>query len=233
MAGICGVVDFEGRLGLNEKRTALRDMSAAIVHRGATERRFFVGAEAALAVRLPAGPDSPHADSTETEAPDTAVACVLGGVLFEAPEMDGVAPDGPGMTSAEGLITEIYRNSGDGFAGLLNGEFAVALWDGEKRRLILARDRMGVQPLYYVVSGGLCLFASEIKALLAGGLVKTEVNVPAINDLLSFGYVPHPETMFKDILQVDAGSLLDVRCESAKSRHYWRFGFDDSAFRAL
>ncbi len=235
MAGICGIVDFGGSLSSSEKRRALEDMSAAISHRGAIERRFFVGAEAALAVRLPDGPDLRHVDATDTEAPDTAVTCILGGVLFEAPGMDGVAsdgvvPEGVGMTPVEGMVTEIYRKSGENVAGLLNGHFAVAVWDGEKRRLILARDRMGVRPLYYAFSDGLCLFASEIKALLASGFIKTEVNAPAINDLLSFGYIPHPETMFKGILQVDPGGLLDVRSESAISKHYWRFDFDDSAF---
>ncbi len=248
MAGICGVVDFDGRLSPSERRRVLKDMSAAIAHRGAIERRFFVGSEAAIAVRLPGGPDSPHAEATETEAPDTTVACILGGVLFEAPGIGGLAlagvapggatPDDGRMTSAHGcgqmtpteaLIAETYRKSGENFARLLNGHFAVAVWDGERRRLILARDRMGVRPLYYVVSDGLCLFASEIKALLASGLVETIVNAPAINDLLSFGYVPHPETMFKDILQVDPGGLLDVRSDSTTSKQYWRFDFNDSA----
>ncbi|HYE15080.1 MAG TPA: asparagine synthase (glutamine-hydrolyzing), partial [Pyrinomonadaceae bacterium] len=89
-----------------------------------------------------------------------------------------------------------------------NGMFAVAAWDARRKRLTLIRDRMGVKPLYYFWDGRTLLFASEIKALLASGLIERRVNRQAVWDYLTYRYVPEPETAWEGVRKLPPGHLL-------------------------
>lgn len=121
-------------------------------------------------------------------------------------------------------ILPVHRKQGDGFVHHLNGMYALALYEKESHQLTLVRDRLGVKPLYWAkVSGGGIAFASEIKALLASGLIKAAINETAVSDYLSYGYVPSPNTLFAGIqklppahsLTVDASGEASIKC-------YWR-----------
>ena len=89
-------------------------------------------------------------------------------------------------------IVHAYEQWGDDFVDRLNGMFAIAVWDSKRERLVLARDRAGIKPLYYAHVNGTLVFASEIKALLRSGYVSRELDLNAFSDYLSLEYVPSP-----------------------------------------
>src|SRR5471032_54835 len=105
-------------------------------------------------------------------------------------------------------IVHAYEEWGDACVNRFRGMFAFAIWDAPKRRLLLARDRMGVKPLYWAQRGDRLIFGSEIKAILASGLVDAEPNVSAIPELLSTRSVAGSETMFRGVQKLLPGHVL-------------------------
>jgi asparagine synthase (glutamine-hydrolysing) len=111
------------------------------------------------------------------------------------------------------VIPHLYEDAGPHFPAELRGMFGVALWDGRERRAVLARDRLGIKPLYYAETGDLLVFASELKSLLASGLVGTELDYEAIDAFLTLGFVPGPLTPLA--CEADAGSRACRRSRPA------------------
>lgn len=105
-------------------------------------------------------------------------------------------------------LVHAYEEFGDEFLAHLNGIFALAIWDARRGRLLLARDRTGVKPLYYTVTGGALIFASELKAILAYPKVERNIDLVALGEYLSFEYVPTPRTIFQNIYKLEPGHLL-------------------------
>ena len=103
-------------------------------------------------------------------------------------------------TDTEAVIYA-YEQWGSGCLAHLRGMFAFGIWDRRRRRLFLARDRVGKKPLFYAQFGDLFFFASELQGLLANAEVRREVDPPAIDSYLSYGYVPAPHTAFKELSQ--------------------------------
>ena len=121
-------------------------------------------------------------------------------------------------------ILHLYEEHGLDFVQHLRGMFAFALWDSTQRRLVVARDRMGEKPVYVYETGGRLLFASEMKALLASGLVPFELDPTGVNLYFHYQYVPEPLTPLKGVRKLDAASLLvvDVDPWRVEERRYWR-----------
>jgi asparagine synthase (glutamine-hydrolysing) len=106
--------------------------------------------------------------------------------------------------------------------------FAFALWDESNRRLVLGRDRAGKKPLYYHADGERLIFASEIKALLQDSSIKRRVSPEGLSDYFTFGVIPSPSTVFKDIRQVPPAHLLVWERGRARTHEYWDVYFDES-----
>lgn len=121
-------------------------------------------------------------------------------------------------------ILHLYEEHGLEFVQHLRGMYAFALWDAKRKRLVLARDRMGEKPLYLYETNGRVVFASEMKALLASGLVPFELDPASVNLYFHYQYVPEPRTPLKGVRKLDAASLLIVDVEPWKieERRYWR-----------
>lgn len=119
------------------------------------------------------------------------------------------------------VILHLYEEKGLDCLGLLKGMFAFALWDQKRRRLLLARDRLGIKPLYYTVLPGKICFASEIKPLLALPGVEAEVNLEAIDSYLTFRFVPAPLTLFKGIVKLQPGHYLTYCRGKVRVKRYW------------
>lgn len=122
-------------------------------------------------------------------------------------------------------IVHLYEEHGEGFASHLRGMFAIALWDARRRRLLLARDRFGIKPLYYAVTNDAIVFGSEQKAILASGAVAPEADLNAIRQLLTYGRVVTPRAFVRGIRKVPAGSLLSWSCGEEATRRYWEVAF--------
>ena len=121
-------------------------------------------------------------------------------------------------------ILHLYEEHGLDFVQHLRGMFAFALWDSKHRKLIVARDRMGEKPVYVYETNGRVLFPSEMKALLASGLVPFELDPTAVNLYFHYQYVPEPLTPLKGVRKLDAASMLVVDLDPwrVEERRYWR-----------
>jgi asparagine synthase (glutamine-hydrolysing) len=120
-------------------------------------------------------------------------------------------------------ILHLYEEHGDFCLDRLRGMFAFGLWDAAAKRLLLARDRLGIKPLYYAVKDGQLVFASEIKAILASGIVAPELEVSVLPELLATGYVSGEETLFRGVRKLLPGSLVSFSPEEGiRNRRWWK-----------
>src|SRR5581483_5621116 len=118
------------------------------------------------------------------------------------------------------VIVHLYEDHGLGFLERLRGMFALAVWDARRRRLLLARDRLGIKPLYWAETGEGLLFGSELKAVLAGGAPR-DVDRQALHDYLSLAYVPGPRSIFAGVRKLPPGHLLVCERGAVHVRRWW------------
>lgn len=121
------------------------------------------------------------------------------------------------------ILPHLYEDEGPAFPEHLRGMFGVALWDGRERRAVLARDRLGIKPLYYAETGDLLVFASELKSVLASGLVDTELDYTAIDAFLSLGFVPGPLTPLAAVRKLMPGHRLVVDPSGVRTEAFWSY----------
>lgn len=126
-------------------------------------------------------------------------------------------------------IVQAYMDAGPRCVESFNGDFAYALWDRNRQRLVLARDRMGVRPLYYTIRNGVLLFASEVKSLLEYPGVQAELDPVALDQCFSFWFPLAPRTPFKGILELPPGHQLVAENGSISVRPYWELSFPHAA----
>lgn len=125
------------------------------------------------------------------------------------------------------VIVHAYEQYGDNFVQYLNGQFAIALWDGSRQRLLLVRDRVGILPLFYTRQGDRLLFASEIKALLPQLSEAPRISPVALDQIFTF-WAPHsPNTLFKDIFEVPSGRMLALEKGCLRESTYWDWNFPE------
>ena len=121
------------------------------------------------------------------------------------------------------MVPHLYRRYGDHFPRELRGKFGLAVWDAQLRRAVVARDRLGVKPMYYAQVGDLLLFASELKSLLASGLIRPELDLEAIDAFLSLGFVPGPRTPLRGVSKLLPGHLLVADEAGVRVERYWEY----------
>jgi asparagine synthase (glutamine-hydrolysing) len=215
VCGICGIVSANGPADPER----LARMSAKLVHRGPDSDGIFADGQAALAARRLAIIDLETGDQPIANE-DGTVHVVQNGELYNYRELrrelerDGHRFRTNGDTE---VLVHLYERDGLAFAGRLRGMFAVALWDAAKRRLVLARDRYGIKPLYYRAQGSGLEFASELRALPRG-----EIDLDALEAFLAFNSIPAPLTIFREVRKLPAGHLLVWEHGEARLERYAR-----------
>jgi len=222
MCGICGILEQPGAIA---DRDVLERMIGAIRHRGPDGRGELLDREMALGhVRLSIIDVSGGAQPIGNE--DGRLQVVFNGEIYNFVELrDELQSFGHTFRTRSDteVIVHAYEQWGVDCVRRFNGMFAFALWDSEARSLFVARDHLGVKPLYYTVLGGTLLFASEIKALLQDPRCPREVDVEALNELFTFRYVPSPKTLFKGIFKLPAGHRMTVSRNGMSIDRYWTF----------
>jgi asparagine synthase (glutamine-hydrolysing) len=123
------------------------------------------------------------------------------------------------------VLVHLYEQHGDSFVDHLNGQFAIALWDGRRQRLVLVRDRVGIRPLFYTWSKGRLAFASEAKALFALPEVPRRLDASGLASLFSYWSVLPPGSVFEGISALPAGHLMTVDAAGSRLRRYWDWPF--------
>ncbi len=223
MCGIAGIAAADPRHVPLEPE-ALRAMTAAIEHRGPDEDGHLLEPGVALGMRRlsvidPAGSPQPVASE------DGEITAIFNGEIYNFRELrDDLRARGHRFaTQGDGeTIVHLYEEYGPRFVDRLRGMFAIALWDRPRRRLILARDRMGVKPLYVAETALGLAFASEVKSLVAGGLVRPRLDPDAAELFMAWGYVPGPATLFAGVRKLPPASyLLYADGCVVEQREYW------------
>lgn len=123
------------------------------------------------------------------------------------------------------VIIKLYDEYGEDFVGHLNGQFAIAIWDVKKKKLILARDRVGIAPLFYSKQNNKLIFSSEIKSIISVSSHKPELNRMALDQLFTFWSPSAPNTMFENVFQVLPGEMLVVEKGGVTSKKYWSWEY--------
>lgn len=205
-----------------------RKMAAQIVHRGPNQEGVYVSDEMSLAFRRLSIIDLSENGNQPMFNDDGSVVLVFNGEIYNFRELrHDLEQDGyvfHSNTDSE-VIVHGYEKWGDGVLEKLRGMFALAIWDVPRKRLFLARDRIGIKPLYYSFQKGHFLFGSEIKTLLESSRVERRVNYQALYDYLGFEFVPSPETMFAGINKLPAGCSLVYEKGEIKIQRYWDLQF--------
>src|SRR6266545_1716348 len=186
MCGIAGLADLTGKRPVPAE--ALRAMQEALVHRGPDEAGLLVRPGLGLASRRLSIVGLADGQQPMTNE-DGNVVVVYNGELFDYPEAraDLEAHGHRFRTHCDTeLLPHLWEEHGEGMFERLRGQFAVALWDARQQRLVLARDRFGICPLYWTRQGDWLLFASEIKALLASGMVPARADLRGIDQIFTF-----------------------------------------------
>jgi asparagine synthase (glutamine-hydrolysing) len=130
-------------------------------------------------------------------------------------------------------IPHLYEDAGLEFPRQLRGMFGIALWDARERRAVLARDRLGIKPLYYAEVGDLLVFGSELKSVLASGLVPTDLDYEAIDAFLTLGFVPGPLTPLAAVKKLMPGHVLVIDSSGVREQAYWSYPIPDPAEMSL
>ncbi|MCH7725863.1 MAG: asparagine synthase (glutamine-hydrolyzing) [Planctomycetes bacterium] len=228
MCGIAGAVDLIGRRSFPAER--LEAMCAAIAHRGPDDEHFHRAPGIALGARRLAIVDL-EGGRQPLSNEDGTVWVAFNGELFEYPELFRQLTS-RGHRLATRCDTEIwvhmYEDYGEALFQRVKGQFAVSLWDDKGRSLILARDRVGICPLYYAKQDGWLLWSSEIKGLLASGMVPVEPDTKGINTVFSLCHASATRTCFTGIQSIPPGHYLRVRDGHPHMVKYWDLDFPDA-----
>jgi asparagine synthase (glutamine-hydrolysing) len=208
MCGICGLVSAER--GSGPDRELLERMSLRLAHRGPDSHGSFVEGRVALAARRLSIIDLEHGDQPISNE-DGTVTVVQNGEIYNFAELRrGLERSGHEFSTGSDteVLVHLYEERGPEFVGELRGMFAIALWDSAAARLVLARDRFGIKPLYYRRSGEGLAFASELKSLLEDPGFSREVDPRALSAYLAFNSIPGPLTIFSEARKLPPGWLL-------------------------
>jgi len=223
MCGIAGIVRFDPRETVDEAR--LKRMRDVLRHRGPDGEGLWLDGPVGLAHRRLSIVDVPGGHQPMSNEDDTLWITFNGEIYNHAALRPGLESGGHRYRTRcdTETILHLYEEEGERCVERLQGMFAFALWDGARERLLLARDRLGIKPLYYAVTEHELLFGSEIKAILAGRPGKPELNAAAIPEFLATRYLAGEETFFEGIRKLPpAHTFVWSRAGGPQRRRYWQ-----------
>ena len=221
MCGIAGVYHYA--TGEPASVGLVRRMTALLVHRGPDADGYHIDGAVGLGIRRLKVIDLQTGDQPLANA-DGRVQVVLNGEIYNFRDLrrDLIARGHRFRSAGDTeVIAHLYEEKGIGLLDDLRGMFAFALWDARKRTLFLCRDRIGIKPLYYSASPERLAFASEIKSLLLCPWIDRRVAVGAIDDFLSYLYVPGPATIFQGVWKLPPAHYLACSAAGVSLRRYW------------
>lgn len=221
---MCGLVGFiDTRCEVRPDRELLVRMTDKLVHRGPDSAGYFVDHYVALGFRRLSIIDLESGDQPIYNE-DGSLVLMCNGEIFNYLELKkGLIQKGHTFRTRSDVevLLHLYEEHGIDFLDQLNGQFAFSIYDRKNRRLFLARDQFGINPLYFATVNGLFIFASEIKAILEHPLIEREVDLTGLDQTLSFPGLVSPRTMFKGIQSLKSGNYIVVSNGDIAIREYW------------
>jgi asparagine synthase (glutamine-hydrolysing) len=228
MCGIVGTLNLTTSQPIQE--ATLRQMLAMIRHRGPDQFGLYLDDQVGLGnarlsiIDLTSG-QQPIANEDET------LWIVFNGEIFNyvelRPQLEARGHRFTTNTDTE-VILHMYEDLGPSCLAHFNGQFALAIWDTHQQTLFLARDRLGIRPLFYTLAGGALIFGSEIKAILADPRVQAEIDPLALDQIFTFWSALSPRTIFRDIREVPPGHYLLAHQGEIAIQRYWELSFPEA-----
>src|SRR5581483_9430444 len=226
MCGICGKLNFD--LSAEVAPVEIRAMLDPIHHRGPDDEGIYVAGQIGLGHRRLSIIDL-NTGHQPLSNEDGTVWIVFNGEIYNFQELRAFLV-GKGHTFKTHTDTEVivhlYEELGPSCLEKLRGMFAFAIWDEKDKSLFLARDRVGIKPLYYSIAGRSLLFGSEVKAILADPAAARDIAPEIIDRFLTFLYLPGENTLHKGISKLAPGHYLLSKNGSTEIRQYWDLAFD-------
>lgn len=228
MCGIAGVYEYEGRKPIDGG--TLERMLSVLDHRGPDDAGVFVEDRVAIGMQRLSiidlfGGKQPMSNENGT------ITVVFNGEIYNYRELrQRLRAKGHTLATSSDteVIVHLYEDLGEDCVQELRGMFAFAIWDSTRQSLFIARDRLGIKPLYYHNHRGRLIFGSEIKAVLQHPEIRPCLNMDALGHFLSLKYVPAPSTMFSGICALPPAHSLSCDRQGINIRPYWRLSFADS-----
>ncbi|WP_068064675.1 asparagine synthase (glutamine-hydrolyzing) [Nocardia xishanensis] len=220
MCAVCGIVDFEAPVDPGP----LAAMCAVLRHRGPDDHATWHDRHAALGFQRLSIVDVRHGAQPTADESGSIRALLNGEIYNHKALRRALAARGHRFRSdsdAE-VVPHLYEEYGDRFVEHLDGDFGIAIWDAARRTLTLARDRVGVKPLFYHVRGARLTFASEIKGIFASGACPPEIDPQGLSDCLFYGHTIAPGTFWRDVRDLEPGTVLTADADGIRSRRYFR-----------
>jgi asparagine synthase (glutamine-hydrolysing) len=220
---MCGIAGMIGREGETVTAEQVRRMTDTIVHRGPDDEGIFAQRNVGLGMRRLSIIDlSGGRQPIYNE--DRTVTVVFNGEIYNFPELrkDLESRGHQFYTHSDTeVIVHLYEEMGAGCITQLRGMFAIVLYDAKRNSILLARDRLGKKPLYYALREGRLYFGSEIKAMLAVAPELATVDPEGVLQFFYFGYIPDPQSAFRDIRKLPPGHLAEYKDGRIQAREYW------------
>lgn len=232
MCGITGIFNISSKQPVQSQH--IIDMTNMLHHRGPDGQGYMVDDQIGLGharlsiIDLSTGEQPIHNE-------DKTIWTVFNGEIFNYIELTAsLKKSGHNFytnTDTE-VIVHLYEEYGDDFVNHLNGQFAIALWDSRRQRLLLVRDRPGIHPLFYTIDNNRLFFGSEIKSVLRGVGRPPELNKLALDELMTFWAPVGENTLFKDVKSVPPGNMLICEQGKVTTKSYWEWQYPvDNQYR--
>jgi asparagine synthase (glutamine-hydrolysing) len=221
MCGIYGILTFDG--GRRPDPATLSRMGHAIEHRGPDDEGSFVDDRMLLGMRRLSIIDVAGGHQPLTSE-DGNVVVVANGEIYNFRELRAALERAGHRFATHSdceVIVHLYEEHGDAFLGKLEGMFGLAVWDRRRRRLIVARDALGIKPIYYTQAAGQFAFASEAKALLELPNMRVRLDPAALAQYLSVGYVSAPSSLFEGVRKLLPGEAIVIENGAAAAHRFW------------
>lgn len=223
---MCGIAGFVGQ----GNQSDLDSMVDALVHRGPDDRGSFFDQGVGLGHTRLSILDLSEAGHQPMYSADKKTVIIFNGEIYNFKllrlELENKGVFFKGSSDTE-VILELYQQFGESCFEKMNGMFAIAIYDFEKKVLILARDRMGKKPLYWSYVDDTILFASELKALIKHPLFKKELDLESLQLYLANDYVPTPRTMFKGVSKLEPASYIRYDGKQITKKTFWSLRFSE------
>lgn len=222
MCGICGIVNKD--IAMEVSGREITAMNRSLEHRGPDEEGQHVESNVGLGSRRLSIIDLSTGKQPVYNENESMVIVYNGEVYNYRDLRKNLIGKGYNFRTQSDteVVLHLYEEYGENCLHHLNGMFAFAIYDKNRDRLFLARDRLGIKPVYYYEAKNKFIFASEIKAILLNDSVKRDLDYEAIGDFLNLSYIPAPKTVFKQIRKLPAGCYLYLNDGNIKIHEYWR-----------
>ncbi len=234
MCGICGIAFAHGDRGSDPE--IVHRMTQIIRHRGPDDNGFYIKPGIRMGVRRLSIVDL-KTGNQPISSEDESVTLVCNGEIYNFVELrQQLEKQGHRFRSRSDaeVIIHLYEEYGARCLDRLRGMFAFALWDEKKRQLLLARDRLGIKPLYYATAcDGALYFGSEMKSILIADAVQRKIDPQAFKDLFALGFVLSPKTLFATVKRLQPAQYLLYRDGSYTLHKYWQLSFPERGKRTI